>query len=134
MRITVSAATALTATALLAGCGDNDAGMDPAIASTIASLENNPDIPDSWAEFARVATREGLIKTPDDVSRVGEAFAGVCMDYAITDVLGSARTSDDEIRNALDEQNDITVTAEQFERIKPALIDMCEDMDEPHGR
>ena len=108
--------------------------MDPAIASAIASLGNNPDIPDSWVEFARVAAGEGLIKTPNDISRVGEAFAGVCMDYAITDLMGTATTSDDEIRDALDEQNDITVTAEQFERIKPALVDMCEDMKEPHRR
>lgn len=132
MRLTVTAASALTATAILAGCADNDAAVDPAIASVIASLENNPDIPRSWSEFTRVATREGLIETPEDVSRVGEAFAGVCMDYAITDVLGTARTGSDEIRAALREQNGLPITAEQFERIMPALLEMCEDMKEPH--
>ena len=50
------------------------------------------------------------------------------MDYAITDELGIEQTSDEEIRTALNEQNGLNVTAEQFDQIKPALDTMCEQM------
>jgi hypothetical protein len=117
----------LTVMALLAGC-PKDSDIDPAVASAIRSLQDNPDIPDSWVEFTRTATGAGLIKTPDDVQRVGESFSHACLDYAITDELGMKRTSDDEIRRVLREHDGVHVTAEQFEWVKPALEKMCADM------
>jgi hypothetical protein len=118
----------LTVTALGIGCTAPDGDADPAVESAITSLQNNPDIPDSWVQFTRAATDAGLIKTPDDVQRIGESFSHACLDYAITDDLGQARTSDDDIRRVLAEQDNVSVTAEQFERVKPALEGMCDDM------
>ena len=63
-----------------------------------------------------------------------QAYQGACMDYAITDELGIAQTSDEEIRTSLNEQNDLAVTAEQFDQIKPALDKMCEQMKHDHPR
>ena len=114
--------------ALALGCASPGSNVDPSVASAIVSLENNPDIPDSWVEFTRAATDAGLIKTPEDVQRIGESFSHACLDYAITDELGRDRTSDDDIRRVLAEQDDVHITAEQFERVKPALAKMCADM------
>jgi len=114
--------------ALALGCASPGSNVDPQLASAIVSLENNPDIPDSWVEFTRAATDAGLIRTPEDVQRIGESFSHACLDYAITDELGRDRTSDDDIRRVLAEQDDVHITAEQFERVKPALMKMCADM------
>ena len=102
--------------------------VDPAVESAITSLQDNPDIPDSWVEFTRAATDVGLIETPGDVQRIGESFSHACLDYAIADELGRDRTGDDDIRRVLADQDDVHVTAEQFERVKPALEKMCADM------
>jgi hypothetical protein len=118
----------LTVTALAVGCTTPGSDIAPEVASAISSLQNNPDIPDSWVEFARAAADVELIQRPDDVQRIGESFSHACLDYAITDELGRNRTSDDEIRRVLAEQDGVYVTAEQFERIKPALEKMCADM------
>jgi len=118
----------LTVTPLAVGCTTPGSDIEPDVASAISSLQNHPNIPDSWVEFARAAADVELIKRPDDVQRIGESFSHACLDYAITDELGRNRTSDDEIRRVLAEQDGAHVTAEQFERIKPALEKMCADM------
>ena len=112
----------------LVGCA---AAPSREVESAITSLQNNPDIPDSWVQFTQAATDAGLITTAGDVQRIGESFSHACLDYAITDELGRNRTSDDEIRRVLAEQDDVHVTAEQFERVKPALERMCADMKAP---
>jgi hypothetical protein len=118
----------LTVIALVGCASAPSRDIDPAVESAITSLQNKPDIPASWVEFTRVATDVGLIKTPDDVQRIGESFSHACLDYAITDELGRTRTSDDDMRRVLAEQDEVQITAQQFDRVKPALERMCEDM------
>ena len=134
MRFAVTAAGFLTAT--LMGCGADGGGtvIDPHVGSAINSVANNPEIPPSWVEFIRAAAGAGIITAPEDIDPVMEAYQGACMDYAITDELGIEQTSDEEIRTALNEQNGLNVTAEQFDQIKPALDTMCEQMKHDHRR
>ncbi len=128
MRFAVTAVGFLTAAVI--GCGADGAGtvIDPRVGSAINSVANNPDIPPSWVEFIRAAADAGIVTAPEDIDPVMQAYQGACMDYAITDELGIEQTSDEEIRTSLNEQNDLAVTAEQFDQIKPALDKMCEQM------
>lgn len=127
MRMIGTAATFLTATVLLVGCGGN-ANVDPAVISAINSVKNDPDRPDSDAEFMIALTKEGLIRTPDDFNRVGGYFAPLCMGYTIADDLRMERPTGADFRKELDEQYDIELTAEQWGRIEPAFVKMCADL------
>ncbi len=133
MRVVGTAATFLTVATLLVGCDGRvnhvDAShVDPAVLAAINSAKDDPQRPDSDAEFMLALANEGLIQTPDDFNRVGGYFAPMCMGFAIADDLGTKRPTGQELRKELNDHYRIDLTADQWVRIEPAFTKMCADL------
>ena len=133
MRVVGTAATFLTVATLLVACDGRvnhvDAShVDPAVLAAINSAKDDPQRPDSDAEFMLALANEGLIQTPDDFNRVGGYFAPMCMGFAIADDLGTKRPTGQELRKELNDQYHIDLTADQWVRIEPAFTKMCADL------
>ena len=116
MRVVGTAATFLTVATLLVGCDGRvnhvDAShVDPAVLAAINSAKDDPQRPDSDAEFMLALANEGLIQTPDDFNRVGGYFAPMCMGFAIADDLGTKRPTGQELRKELRRNSTISTTS-----------------------